>query len=133
MQASLPDCTMMPWISSLIGVLLLIGMNIADVPDGAPPVRQAFSLVWNSSSSLTLPSFRARNSDGERHELAHARGRHEIVGSLLKQHRSRLGVDQDRILGLGDELARALRKRMSCDHREEHEPRADASRPMSRD
>ncbi len=39
-----------------------MGMNMAAVPDGAPPVRQAFSLVWNSSSGLTLPSFMALKS-----------------------------------------------------------------------
>ncbi len=55
-QASFPDCTTIPRMSSEIGVDVLMGMNIADVPEGAPPVRQAYSLVLNSVSSLTVPS-----------------------------------------------------------------------------
>jgi hypothetical protein len=37
---------------SATAALLLIGRNIADPPDGAPPLRQAFSLTTYSSDML---------------------------------------------------------------------------------
>ena len=33
--------------------------NMVEVPEGAPPLRQAFSLIRNSSVSLSLPSLMA--------------------------------------------------------------------------
>src|SRR5688572_23418473 len=46
--------------SSIVAAVLM-GTNMADVRDGAPPVRQACSLIVNSSVSLIRPSFKARN------------------------------------------------------------------------
>ena len=62
MAASLPDCTMMPLISSSTFALVPTGTNIAEVPDGAPPLRQAFSLIRYSSVSLTSPALSALNT-----------------------------------------------------------------------
>ena len=61
-DASLPDCTAMPWISSLTVTLVLTGTIIADVPDGAPPLRQALTLIVNSSVVLMRPDLMARKS-----------------------------------------------------------------------
>ena len=47
--------------SSTVAVVL-IGTNIDDVREGAPPVRQACSLIVNSSVSLMRLSLRARNT-----------------------------------------------------------------------
>ncbi len=55
MQASLPDWMIMPRIRSLTGTRLLSAANIVEPPDGAPPLRQAFSLTGNSSVSLMRP------------------------------------------------------------------------------
>ena len=52
MQASLPDCTVTPRIRSSTLTVELSGANMAELPDGAPPVRQACSLTLNWSSSL---------------------------------------------------------------------------------
>ncbi len=41
---------------------VLIGTNIDDVREGAPPVRQACSLIVISSVSLMRLSLRARNT-----------------------------------------------------------------------
>ena len=38
--ASLPDCTVTPWMRSDTLTIELSGANIADEPDGAPPVRR---------------------------------------------------------------------------------------------
>ena len=62
MQASLPDCTMMPWISSSSRARVLTGIIIADVPDGAPPLRQALTLTRNSSDGFSWPLFSTLNS-----------------------------------------------------------------------
>ena len=62
MAASLPDCTMMPLSSSSTVALVPTGTNIADVPEGAPPLRQAYSLMKNWSSSFTSPAFSALNT-----------------------------------------------------------------------
>ena len=52
MQASLPDCTMTPWIRSSTFTVVPICTNIFD-----PPMRQAFSVTGNSSSSRMRPCF----------------------------------------------------------------------------
>ena len=59
MAASLPDWTMMPLSSSSSLAFLPTGTIIAEVPEGAPPLRQAYSLMKNSSSSLIWPAFSA--------------------------------------------------------------------------
>ena len=56
MQASLPEWITTPLSRSLTLILLWIAANMVEPPDGAPPLRQAFSLTTNSSSSLMLPS-----------------------------------------------------------------------------
>jgi len=56
MAASLPDCTVMPLSSSSSLAFLPTGTIMADVPEGAPPLRQAYSLMKNSSSRLISPA-----------------------------------------------------------------------------
>ncbi len=51
MQASLADWMMTPCSRSSTDTWLWIGTNMLDVCDGAPPLRQAFSLTMNSSSA----------------------------------------------------------------------------------
>ena len=46
---------MMPWMRSDTLTWLLMAANIVEPCDGAPPWRQAFSLMTYSSSSLTRP------------------------------------------------------------------------------
>ena len=46
--------------------------------------------------------------DGERHELAHARRRHQRVGILLEEDEIGVGIHEDGVLGLGLEPARSL-------------------------
>ena len=62
MQASLPDCTVTPRIRSSTLTVELSGANMAELPDGAPPSRQACSLTLNWSSSLIWPAFSSRNT-----------------------------------------------------------------------
>ncbi|OWK18275.1 hypothetical protein AJ88_03485 [Mesorhizobium amorphae CCBAU 01583] len=52
MQPSLAACTVTPWIRSPTLTADLSLANMVDVPDGAPPVRQAFSLTTKVSSSV---------------------------------------------------------------------------------
>ena len=52
----------MPLIRSSTVAGVLIGTNMAEVREGAPPVRQACSLIVNSSVSLMRLSLRARNT-----------------------------------------------------------------------
>src|SRR5438445_6200839 len=59
MQPSLAACTVTPWIRSSRRIADLSLANIVDVPDGAPPLRQAFSLTTNVSSSLRRPDLMA--------------------------------------------------------------------------
>ena len=55
MQASLPDWIITPCSRLSTLTRLLSAANIAEPPDGAPPLRQAFSLMVISSSILSLP------------------------------------------------------------------------------
>ena len=55
MQASLPDWMITPCIRSSTLTRLLSGANMVEPPEGAPPLRQAFSVMVISSSSLSLP------------------------------------------------------------------------------
>ena len=55
MQPSFADCTITPWIRSLSDMLDFSAANMVEVPDGAPPVRQAFSLTGKVSPSVWLP------------------------------------------------------------------------------
>ena len=55
MQASLPDWIITPCIRSLTLTRLLSAANIAEPPEGAPPLRQAFSEMVISSSHFSLP------------------------------------------------------------------------------
>src|SRR5580704_9421980 len=61
-QASLPLGIMAPCRRSSTEILLLMAANIVEVPEGAPPLRQAFSLTRYSSVSLTVPSLMAWNT-----------------------------------------------------------------------
>src|ERR1700677_1200992 len=55
MQASFAESTIMPWIRSSRLMRLWIAANMVDPCDGAPPLRQAFSLTVNSSVSFRQP------------------------------------------------------------------------------
>ena len=57
MQASLPDCTMMPRIRSSTRTCEFTSTNIFE-----PPIRQAFSETGSSSSSDRRPSFSRSNT-----------------------------------------------------------------------
>ncbi len=56
MQASLPDCTITPCRRSITFTRLFSGANMVEPPDGAPPRRQAFSLMMNSVLRSRSPS-----------------------------------------------------------------------------
>ena len=62
MQASLPDCTAMPFSMSSSVSRVLTGTIIAEVPDGAPPLRHAYSLIRTASARFTSPFFKARKT-----------------------------------------------------------------------
>ena len=62
MQESLPLWMIAPCSRSLTATLLLIAANIVEPPEGAPPRRQAFSLMRYSSVSLTSPFLTALNT-----------------------------------------------------------------------
>ena len=62
MQASLPLWMMAPCRRSSTETLLWIAANIVEPPEGAPPLRQAFSLMRYSSVSLISPFFSALNT-----------------------------------------------------------------------
>jgi hypothetical protein len=62
MQASLPLWISAPCKRSSTDTLLLIAANIVDVPEGAPPLRQAFSLMRYSSVGLMSPCLMAWNT-----------------------------------------------------------------------
>ena len=57
MQASLPDCTMIPRSRSRTDTRVLTMTNIFE-----PPLRHAFSLTGNSSSSEMRPSLSRSNT-----------------------------------------------------------------------
>ena len=59
MQESLPLWMIAPFSRSSTDTLLLRMANIVEPPAGAPPLRQAFSLIRYSSVSLTSPFLRA--------------------------------------------------------------------------
>ncbi len=62
MAASLADWITMPLIRSSTVALVPTGTNIAALPEGAPPRRQANSLMKNWSSSLMSPALSALNA-----------------------------------------------------------------------
>ena len=47
---------------------------MVEPPDGAPPLRQAFSLTMNSSSGLSLPSLISSNTTSAVISLARLAG-----------------------------------------------------------
>ena len=89
--ASLPDCTMTPWIRSSTLTLVPTSTNIFE-----PPMRQAFSLTGSVSSSVSVPSARCVEDQVHRHHLGHRRRMGQLVGVLLEQHGAGVLVDQDR-------------------------------------
>ena len=62
MQASLAESTMMPWMRSSTLTSLWIAANMVEPWDGAPPLRQAFSLILKVSSSLSRPCLISLNT-----------------------------------------------------------------------
>jgi hypothetical protein len=52
MVASLPDCTIMPWMSTSTGTREFTSRKVVEPPDAEPPVRQAYSLTNTSSVSV---------------------------------------------------------------------------------
>ncbi len=107
MQPSLADWTMTPWIRSSSRIVELSSANMVEPPDIAPPVRQAFSLTWNLSSSVSRPALMALKTTSMVISLASEAGGIELVGVLGKQDRAGLGVDHEGLGGLGlEELRR---------------------------
>ena len=100
MAASLPDWTVTPWIRSLTVTMDRSGANMAELPDGAPPVRHACSRDLELVLELEPPGLQLAKHDGERHELAHARRHHLRIGVLLEQHEIGVGIHQDGVLAL---------------------------------
>jgi len=65
--------------------------------DGAPPLRQAFSLMMNSSSSFVefdLALLDLIEQVFKRHQLGEAGRRHQLIAILLEQHAVAVGVEQ---------------------------------------
>ena len=102
--ASLPDWMITERMRFSTDTLLLSSANMVEPPDDAPPVRQAFSEMKNSSVQLSLPLRDLVEDDGDRHELGHAGRLHRLVGVLVEEQRAGLVVHQDRELGLGVEI-----------------------------
>ena len=74
---------------------------MADVRDGAPPLRQALVLTLNSVGRLE-PACRDLVEHHLRgHQLGEAGRRNQVVGPLLEQHAAAVGVDQDGVCGRG--------------------------------
>ena len=86
----------------------LSGANMAEPPDGAPPVRQACSRHLELILELDAASLQLAKHERKRHELAHARRRHQRVGILLVEDEIGVGIHEDGVLGLGLEAARSL-------------------------
>ena len=57
--------------------------------DGAPPLRQALTLMMYSSSRLMLPSWSWSNTTFDGHQLGEARRRDQIVGAASRTAPSR--------------------------------------------
>ena len=95
---------MTPWSRSSTFTRLWSAANMVEPRDGAPPLRQAFSLMTNSSSSLSLPCSSWSNTTSTVISLARLAGAIELVGVLLEQHGAAVGLDQDRVRRRGLEL-----------------------------
>ena len=111
MQASLPDWMMTPRSRSSTRTRLLIGANMLDVRDGAPPVRQALVLTQEFVVELQPALAELVEHDLRGHQLGQARGRDQLVGVRLEQDRAAFGIDQDRGRRRGVELALACAAR----------------------
>src|SRR5664280_2261549 len=81
MQASLPDWMIMPCSRSSTGILLWIAANMVEPCEGAPPLRQAFSLTVYSSVSLMRPSLSSWNTYSAVISLARLAGKMSWSGS----------------------------------------------------
>ena len=65
---------MMPWIRSSRLTRLWIAANMVEPCDGAPPLRQAFSLMVNSSVSFRRPCLISLNTNSSVISLARLAG-----------------------------------------------------------
>src|SRR5664279_1126109 len=81
MQASLPDWMIMPCSRSSTGILLWIAANMVEPCEGAPPLRQAFSLTVYSSVGLMRPSLISWNTNSAVISLARLAGKMSWSGS----------------------------------------------------
>jgi hypothetical protein len=79
---------------------------MVEPPEGAPPLRQAFSLTRNSSVSLMSPCLMEDDLRG--HQLHHAGRCAQLVGILLEQDASARCLDQDRSRRIAIETALLL-------------------------
>ncbi len=82
MQPSLADCTTMPWIRASSGMTDFSSANMVEPPDGAPPVRHAFSLTTNVSASECCPVLTALNMTSDVISLASEAGGISLSASL---------------------------------------------------
>ena len=97
MQASLADWMIMPCSRSSTGTLLCSAANMVEPCDGAPPLRQAFSLTTYSSVELDAALLDLVEHVFRGHQLGEARREDQLVGVALEQHAAVFRVDQDRV------------------------------------
>ena len=64
--------------------------------EGAPPLRQAFSLIVNSSLELDAALLDFIEQEFERHEFGEARRGDKLIAVLLEQHAVAVGIEQQR-------------------------------------
>jgi hypothetical protein len=76
---------------------------------------------------LDMARFQLAKHDGKRHELAHARRRHERVRILLIEDEIGIGIHENGVLGLGVEGACGSLGRGGCRSRETYGPRGKHS------
>ena len=78
---------------------------MAELPDGAPPVAPGVLAHLELVVELDMARLQLAKHDGKRHELAHARRRHQRVGILLVEDEIGIDIHENGVLGLGVEDA----------------------------
>ena len=105
-QASLPDWTMMPWISASTGTLLPASTNIR-----LPSIDWAWGLTVELGRHGDAAVAERLEEQVERHQLRHRGRRQLLVGVLLEEHHAGAVVDHQRLAGAGLEGAGGGRPR----------------------
>ena len=89
MVASLPDCTIMPLMSTSTGICVPTCAKVRE-----PSAFQACSLMVTGSFSARRFSLSARNTDVAGHQLGDAGRLHLHVGLVGREHAPGLVVDE---------------------------------------